>query len=114
MALALYLGIRLTVIGMPAPSGNFLGNPLIGKGPLVRVWTALELFGRYTAKLLVPLDLSVDYGFASIGVASSPLAPGVLGSLLAGGAPISRSGAWRRPGRRCSRDGGRTHPEHAT
>lgn len=78
-----YAALRLLVVGAPEVSPNFLGNPLVAEGASTRAWTVLDLFGRYVAKLVLPLRLSADYSFASIAPVTTPLAAGaVAGAVL--------------------------------
>jgi hypothetical protein len=57
---AAYMGIRLSVVG--SFTGEVVAPEMIGISGLERVWTGLSLWPDYLRLLLVPLDLSADYG----------------------------------------------------
>ncbi|MDA0746430.1 MAG: tetratricopeptide repeat protein [bacterium] len=87
------LAVRYLAAGLGFSPGSMsvLVNPLLDASLWVRLLTAAKLFWYYSAMLVVPVRLSVDYSYNAIPVASSVLEPEVLGGLLLG---IVALGGW--------------------
>jgi Tfp pilus assembly protein PilF len=87
-----YLGLRLLVVGaLGIPTRpDFLDNPLAHATAGVRLRTATIILWDYLSLLVLPWQLSADYSFDQVALATSPLdwrfltAFGVLAALAAG------------------------------
>lgn len=87
VVLAGYLGLRWSVLGGTLAEDPrhvpFLNNPLAHASPPERVLTAVAVAGRYLWLMVWPRDLSADYSYDAIPLATSALAPGVALAALA-------------------------------
>jgi Flp pilus assembly protein TadD len=71
-ALALYLLVRLSVVGgLGVPQTFYLDNPLVVEPALPRIATALVVFGEGLLHLVWPVGLSPDYSYNAIPVVRS-------------------------------------------
>ena len=76
VALAIYLPLRYHALGgrlvqatVPSP----IANPLVDAPAAERFWSAWQLLGLYVAKTVWPQTLCMDYSYAALQPASSPL-----------------------------------------
>jgi len=69
-ALAAFLALRLHLLGSitPAVSVHFMDNPATALTPLERIPASVLLFGKAVQLLLVPAQLSSDYGYDQLAV----------------------------------------------
>jgi tetratricopeptide (TPR) repeat protein len=81
--LGTYLAVRVWVLG--SVTGENVPAALLGLGAGARVLTALSLWPTWLRLLLVPLDLSSDYGPAVLLPATSLRADVLLGALILAG-----------------------------
>ena len=93
-----YLTWRYSVLGTLGPGAiDRLDNPLIELAPGLRLLNALVLVGRYTGLLVLPAQLSADYSYAALPLATEFVSPHlalVLLSLVL--LPIALVYTWRR------------------
>jgi tetratricopeptide (TPR) repeat protein len=67
LALAAYLLLRVSVVGgLGVPETSYLDNPLVAESALVRIATALVVFGKGLLHLVWPVGLSPDYSYDAI------------------------------------------------
>jgi Flp pilus assembly protein TadD len=72
LTLASYLLVRVTVVGgLGVPETFYLDNPLVAESALVRITTAVVLFGEGLLHLAWPAGLSPDYSYDAIPVVRS-------------------------------------------
>ncbi len=84
LAAALYLGLRISVLGAVARSDiRPLDNPLVDAGQPAASLTAIITAGKYLGLLLWPAHLSADYSREQIPLATGWLDPRLLTSLAA-------------------------------
>ncbi|MBZ5640453.1 MAG: hypothetical protein LAO51_17055, partial [Acidobacteriia bacterium] len=72
-AFALYLGLRGAAVGFAPHAPPAVDNPLVSADAATRVANAVLLLGKYALKMLLPLRLTTEYGFAETQVV--PLLP---------------------------------------
>ncbi len=82
LILGSYLALRAAVLANPLFKSphrvGFFDNPLAHVSWDQRVLTALKIAGRYLWLMVWPANLSADYSYNAIPIATSPLAPEVL------------------------------------
>jgi len=79
LAAAAALGLRHAVLGGVAPLAiSHSANPLAAAPAAARLFTAVEVAGRYVWLLLFPVPLSADYSFNQIPVVTTPWGAGFL------------------------------------
>jgi len=94
-AVAIYLAVRLGCFGVHAVAISGFNNPLLGSSLTVRLWTALDLLSRAVRLVLLPFNLSPEYGAPEI-LPAGPGSPGAWLGLALLMALVAGAVAWRR------------------
>lgn len=86
MLLAMYFVARVVVLGEShIYPGLAIDNPLAGAELWPRIFTAVDVAGRYLHLMIWPVNLSADYSYNQIPVLPAPWTAGVLWAVLAWG-----------------------------
>jgi hypothetical protein len=96
-ALGAFLALRGSAVGWARVAPPLLDNPLVHASAIERLANALLLFGRYVGKMLLPVTLSIDYGFDQVAVVpalpwAAPIAALIVAVLVAAIVALCRKG----------------------